>query len=228
MTVYHTQQVADDLLAWVASTDPRSTTAGQDYAQVSESLYSITLRFSVQASLYPQIERYLAGYAAQHGGKLVSLHESVQDVTNDFIDTQSRLTNLRTEQQRLLDLMTHATSLSDTLTVEQRLTDVEGQIEQIEAHLSTLQGQTTFYNVEVDLQPAEAPTAPPIQAGTFQPGQTLHDALTAALVFAEWLASVLIWLAVFSIFALPVLAVILLVRRWRRRASRPLPVPAAP
>ena len=81
MTVYHSQQVADDLLSWVANTDPRSTTAGQDYEQVSDSLYSITLRFSVQASLYPQIEHYLAGYAAQHGGKLDNLHETVQDVT---------------------------------------------------------------------------------------------------------------------------------------------------
>jgi hypothetical protein len=81
MTVYRSQQVADDLLSWVATTDPRSTTAGQDYEQVPESLYSITLRFSVHASLYPQIEHYLAGYAAQHGGKLDNLHETVQDVT---------------------------------------------------------------------------------------------------------------------------------------------------
>jgi hypothetical protein len=81
MTVYRSQQVADDLLSWVATTDPRSTTAGQDYEQVPESLYSITLRFSVHASLYPQIEHYLAGYAAQHSGKLDNLHETVQDVT---------------------------------------------------------------------------------------------------------------------------------------------------
>jgi hypothetical protein len=228
MQVYHTQQVADDLLAWVANTDPRSSTAGQDYEQTSDNLYSITLKFSVQASLYPQVEHYLAGYAAQHGGKLLSLHETVQDVTNDYIDTQSRLTNLRGEQQRLLDLLAHATNLSDTLSIEQRLTDVEGQIEQIEAHQNALQAQTTFYTVEVDLQPAEAPAPAPIQAGAFQPGQTLHDALSAALVFAEWLASVLIWLAVFSVFALPVLAVILLVRRWRRRGARPQPATVAP
>ena len=39
------------------------------------------------------------------------------------------LTNLRGEQQRLLTLMGQAQSLSDVLTIEQRLTDVEGQIE---------------------------------------------------------------------------------------------------
>ena len=69
----------------------------------------------------------------------VSYNETVQDETNDFLDTQSRLTNLRAEQPRLLTLLSQAQNLGDTLQVEQRLTDVEGQIENIEVHLEPAQ-----------------------------------------------------------------------------------------
>src|SRR5437667_12461241 len=105
------------------------------------------MTFSETSTQYPQIEEYLAGYAQQHGGKLVSLHESVQDVTNDYIDTQSRLTNLRGEQQRLLILLSNTTALGDIITVESKLTDVKGQNDDSECSLNDLQNRTTFNTV---------------------------------------------------------------------------------
>jgi hypothetical protein len=53
--------------------------------------------------------------------------------------------------------------------------------------------------------------------------------LNAALVFAGWLAVAAIWLAMFSIFLVPVLAVFLVVRALRRRRIlRPPKVSQAP
>jgi len=48
------------------------------------------------------------------------------------------LQNLRVEQGRLQDLLSHAQALSDVLSIDQQLTDVEGQIESDEAQLNTL------------------------------------------------------------------------------------------
>lgn len=227
MQVKDTRRVAIDLQNWVATTDPRSTTAGIDYEQTDDGLYRVSVTFAVQASLYPQIQRYLADYAGQHDGTLVSLHETVQDVTNDYIDTQSRLANLRAEQQRLQDLLKQATSLNEVLSIDQRLTDVEGQIESTEAHLNALNGQTTFYRVTVSLEPISNPVA--VASNQFDPGGTLINAARAALVFGEFLLTVLIWLLVFSVFLLPVLPIWLLVRRYRRtrrtRPTRPAPPP---
>jgi Domain of unknown function (DUF4349) len=222
-----TNKVASDLQAWIVSADPQSTSAGSQYQQVGDNLYHISLTFSVAASAYPRIYAYLAGYASTHDGKLIHLQESVQDVTNDFIDTQSRLTNLRTEQSRLLDLMKSSTNLNDTLTVEQHLTDVEGQIEQIEEHLNALNGQTTFYKVTIQLDPtgtavASAPNAP------WNPGETIHNAFNAALGFGEVLLNILIWLAFFAVYFVPAVLLFLLIRRiWRaRQAHRGVPAPA--
>jgi uncharacterized protein DUF4349 len=214
MLVKDTRQVASDLQSWIATADPRSTSAGINYEQTYDNFYNVTMTFSVTSTQYTQIEEYLAGYAQQHGGKLTSLHESVQDVSNDYIDSQSRLTNLRGEQQRLLTLLSNTTALGDIITVESKLTDVEGQIEDIEAHLNALKNQTTFYLVTIGLQPM-APVAPPPPTSTpWSFGQVLHDAWSTALGFGQGLASLLIWVVVFCIYLIPVALVGWFI--WRR------------
>ncbi len=214
MLVKDTRQVASDLQSWIATTDPRSTSAGIDYEQTYDNLYNVNMTFSVTSAQYPQIEEYLAGYAQQHGGKLTSLHESVQDVTNDYIDTQSRLTNLRGEQQRLLTLLGSTSTLGDIIAIEGKLTDVEGQIEDIEAHLNLLKNQTTFYTVSIGLQPITPIAPPPPPSTPWSLAQVLHDSWTAALGFGQGMASLLIWVVVFSIYLIPVALVGWFI--WRR------------
>jgi hypothetical protein len=225
MLVKDTRRVASDLQSWIATADPRSSSAGIDYEQVGDNLYTVTMTFSVTSTQYTQIEEYLAGYAQQHGGKLTSLHESVQDVSNDYIDSQSRLTNLRGEQERLLTLLSATTALGDIITVESKLTDVEGQIEDIESHLNVLKNQTTFYLVTIGLQPSAPVTASPPPSTSWSFGQVLHDSWSAALAFGQGLATLLIWLVAFSIYLVPVALVGWFV--WRRvRPKQALTSPA--
>jgi len=135
-------------------------------------------------------------------------------VTNDYIDSQSRLTNLRGEQQRLLLLLSNTTALNDIIVVEDKLTEVEGQIEDIESHLNALKNQTTFYMVTINLQPMEPVTPPPPPPTPWSPGQVLHDSLSAALGLGQGLATLVIWLIVFSLYLIPVALVVWFF--WRR------------
>src|SRR5260370_8811901 len=109
MEVKDTRRVAADLQAWISTTDPGSSSAGIDYEQVGDNLYSVSMQFEVQATNYTQVKLYLEDYTTQHGGKLLSLHETVQHVTNDFIDSQSRLRNLKAAQQLLSPLLSTPT-----------------------------------------------------------------------------------------------------------------------
>lgn len=225
LTVPDTRVTAKDLENWIASTDKLSQTAGADYTTDGDA-YDVNLTFVVQASLYPQIKDYLANYAGSHHGKLVSLHESVQNVTNDYLDTQTQLNNLLAEHQRLQTLMGQAQSLSDVLSIEQRLSDVEGQIQQINAHLSQLNGQTTYYTIQIQLTPISTYVDPASQA--WDPGGVFHSALSAAKVFGEGLLSLLIWLGVFAVYFVPAGVIIWLLVRFnkRRAARRVVPAPA--
>ncbi len=218
MEVKDTRRVAADLQAWISATDPLSLVTNANYQQVDNNLYSVTLAFSVQASLFPGIENYLNSYPTQHGGKLLNVAMNTQDVSGDYIDSQSRLTNLKAEQLRLLTLESHAQALTDILAIDQQLTDAEGQIEQTEAHLSDLKSQTTFYNVTVNLQPAEVAITPP-SSGGWSFSAIWQGALNAIKVVAQALATIAIWLLLFSVYIVPLGIVIWLVRHWLRARS---------
>ncbi len=219
MQVKDTRQVASNLQSWISTTDSRSSSAGIDYEQTGDNLYTVSMTFSVESTEYTQIEEYLAGYAEQHGGKLLSLHESVQDVTNDYVDTQSQLTNLRGEQERLLVLLSNSTALGDIITVEDKLTNVEGQIQDIEAHLNALKSQTTFYTVTINLQPmAPAATPPPTQQAPWNIGQVFHDSWSAVLSFGQVLTTFFIWLLSISIYLVPAALIAWFI--WRRTHPR--------
>ncbi len=225
MEVKDTRRVANDLQSWISATDPLSTAQNITYEQVSDNLYNVSMAFSVQATLFPRIESYLNNYPIQHNGRLLNTSMSTQDVSSDYVDTQSRLNNLRGEQQRLLTLLSHASALGDVLSIDQRLTDVEGQIEQIEAHLNSLNGQITFYNISISLQPGQAALTP---STGWSVSTIWQNALSAAIVFAQVLATVFIWLLVFSVYIIPLALIVWFVRRWRRaQEQRAAPAVAA-
>lgn len=223
MEVKDTQKVAMDLQNWITTTDPQALATNVNYEQIGDNQYNVSLTFSVQASLFPRIESYLNSYPALNHGKLLNTTLNTQDVSNDYIDTQSRLTNLKGEQQRLLTLMSNAQSLGDVLTIDQRLTDIEGQIEQIEAHLNDLKGQTTFYTIAISLQPLGTPAAAPSPA-SWSPLAVWQGAVSAFVAVWQVLLTLIIWLAVFSVYIIPLAVIAFFVRRWRRiRSQRAVP-----
>lgn len=217
MQLANTQTAASDLQSWISTTDPLATATGVNYQQVGNNLYNVSLSFSVQASLFPQIEDYLNSYPTLHSGKLLSTTLSSQDVSNDYIDTQAQLTDLKAEQQRLLTLMGQATNLNGVLNINQQLTGVEGQLDQIEAHLNDLRSSTMFYTVSINLQPTQIPVAPTQpQPPTWSPLAIWQGAISASVSVAETLLTAIIWLIAFSVYIIPVAVLAWFVQRWRR------------
>jgi hypothetical protein len=210
-----TTSVASTLQNWIMNTDPRANSAGMDYEQVGGNAFNITLTFSVEASDYTKIQEYLGSYAQQNHGQLVSMKETVQDDSNDYVDSQSQLKNLRTEQTRIQGLMSQAQDLQDTLTLQDKLTGIEGQIEQIEEHINSLASQITYYPVTIILQPVlTTPQPAPTPTPGWSIGQPIHDAFVSSLSFSEWLLTVLIWILAFSVYLIPVALIALLWWRW--------------
>ncbi len=225
MQVKDTRKVASALQNWISSIDTRSISAGTDYQPAGNDVYSVNLTFSVQASQYPRIYTYLRDYSSQNGGHLSSFTETVQNVTGDYVDTQSRLKTLHTEQARLLELMNHAQAMGDIVTIEQKLTDVEGQIETYEGRLKNLADQVSFYTVQIDLEPISVATPPPAEPG-WSLGQVFQQAFNASIVFAQVLLTLIVWLLAFVWYAIPVILIVWLVRRFKPRLSRAIPMMA--
>ncbi|GLV55013.1 hypothetical protein KDH_18600 [Dictyobacter sp. S3.2.2.5] len=224
MQVKDTRKVASDIQAWISATDPRSSSAGADYTQVGDKYYNVSLTFSVQATMYPQIYNYLRDYNVQGstGGKLVAFKETVQDVSNDYVDTQSRIKNYKGEQTRLLTLLSHAQAVGDIVTIDQKLTEVESNIETSEAHLKLLSGQVTFYTVNLYLQPIipNVPAPAPQTDTGWSFSSAFGGAFAASLSFGRALLTFLIWLLAFSIYVVPAVIIAWLIRRYRVAIGR--------
>ena len=92
-------------------------------------------------------------FVAQVGknANVVSSSETVEDVTLQYVDTESQVKALETEQERLMELLAQAESLDDILLIEGRLTDVRCELERYDSYLRTLENQISYATVYIDI-----------------------------------------------------------------------------
>jgi hypothetical protein len=69
---------------------------------------------------------------------IVSHQENTEDVTLTYVDTESRIKALETQEARLLELMEAAESLEDLLLLEKELTGIRSELEQLKSRLRTM------------------------------------------------------------------------------------------
>ncbi len=74
-----------------------------------------------------------------------------QDVTEEFVDLEARQRNLERHEHQLLSFMDRATKVSDLLAIEQELSRVRGQIEQIAGRLRYLSHNVGMASITVVL-----------------------------------------------------------------------------
>lgn len=78
---------------------------------------------------------------------VVSSNKTVDDVTLSYVATESRMTALKTEETRLLELLAKAETMDDLLTIESRLTDVRTELEQVTSTLRVYDNQVDYATV---------------------------------------------------------------------------------
>jgi hypothetical protein len=72
------------------------------------------------------------------GAKVVSLQTSGVDVTSKYVDLQARIKALQATRATFLTLLSKATTIGQTLAVQQQVTDVQTRIEQLQGQLKVL------------------------------------------------------------------------------------------
>lgn len=84
-----------------------------------------------------------------------------RDVTAQFVDLHARLLNLIEQRTVLRNLMSRATTIADTITVESHLQSVQFQIEQTQGQLNLIDNQVAEATVRVDLHEKAVPRPSP-------------------------------------------------------------------
>jgi len=183
----------------------------------SEGPYRLaTVTLSVPVDSFEEALRRLRGMAA----KVLSEQASGQDVTEQYVDLESRLRNLEATETRIRGFLEQAVSVQEALEVNRQLSDIDGQIEEVKGKMAYMKGRAAFSTINVNLQP-ERPTPTPTPLPAWQPVQTFNDAGGSLLIILRFVGDLIIWLAVILLpFIIPLALLIWAIVAWQRRRSR--------
>ncbi|GHH91983.1 DUF4349 domain-containing protein [Streptomyces capillispiralis] len=173
------------------------------------------------------VAEYEEVLAALEGtGKLLERNAKAEDVTDQVVDVESRITSQRASVARIRELMDRATRLSDVVTLEGELSSRQADLEALLAQQASLKDRTSLATITLELSERPRQEAAPKDD---DPG--FVDALTGGW---EAFVTMLRWLAVAVGAVLPfAAAAALLVLLWLkavrpRLPRRPRTVPAMP
>lgn len=192
-------------------------------AQGKESRASITIRVPVarQQDALDQV----SGLASTVDGA----RANANDVTEEYVDGQSRIRNLQATEAQLLLFLGQAKNVQEVLQVQDRLTTVRGDIEKAQGRINALGRLTELATIQVQLK-AEAPPLSQSPKHSGSPRAALRQGWDASTEVVGSLALAALTLVAFSWWLLPfvALAVWLARRQAGKRQRRSIAPPSDP
>jgi len=147
-------------------------------------------------------------------GEIKSESVNGQDVTEEYVDLDLQLKNLRAAENQFLQIMNRAVKIEDVLAVQRELTNVRGQIESIQGRMKYLSQSVELSTLTVYLStdPNELPTLNP--EDKWKPWAQVKDAARSLIAVSKSLVNLIIWLVVFLPVWLIIFGLVWLGKRW--------------
>ena len=149
-----------------------------------------------------------------------------EDVTNQYVDLESRLSAKRAAEKKLLEILEQAENTEDTLAVY-------SQLQQIQSDIEVLVGQMKYYRESADLSAVSVrlvaeETVKPIEIGGWKLQGTANDAIQDLIRFTQSFTQFLIrfvlsFLPGLILVAIPVYGLFLGTRALFRRFAKVQP-----
>ena len=118
---------------------------------------SMTIR--VPADRLDEFVEHISGES-----NVVHYNETTDDITLRYVATKSRITALETEQQRLLELLGQAKNMSDLLQIEERLTSVRAELEEVTSQMRIYDNMVDYGTIHLNITEVQVYT--PVQEQT--------------------------------------------------------------
>jgi hypothetical protein len=107
---------------------------------------------TLQATLrVPSSQLDAALVEIRHLGRVENEQQGGEEVTQQVVDLEARLTNARTTETRLADILNRSGKISDVLAVENEIDRVRGEIERMEAERKSFSDRIDFATLDVHI-----------------------------------------------------------------------------
>ena len=146
----------------------------EDYSS-GRSYDKATITIRVPAEKLDSTLAEIRAMSANGAEGVISESQSGQDVTSDYVDSESRLRNLKAAEEQLMKLMENTTDLENTMEVFRELTNIREQIEVLQGHINYLKESSELSSIAVTLV-AEA-SLQPIEIGGWKPQGVVRESL---------------------------------------------------
>ncbi len=149
-----------------------------------------------------------------------------RDVTLTYVDLESHLKALRTEQETLMELLRKAEKMEDIITIRARMTDVRYEIESYESTLRTYDDQIAYSSVHLSIQEVQREVAVEKESAGQEIARRFREnwedvkegAARLGIDFVSNLPTILVWVAFLGVVAL--VAALLIKGGPKRREKR--------
>jgi hypothetical protein len=194
-----------------------------------------SLTLGVPAEQFETVQRQLRAMAL----RVLADTASGQDVSDEYVDQQSRLLNLEATAARVREFLAQAKTVEEALKVNAQLTEIEAEIEKVKGRMNYLKDRSAYSTLIVNLEP-QLPTPTPSPTPTvtstptptttstpvvWQPGKTAESAADTLATVMKAFIDVLIWMLIvlgpFVLLAALLIALLLWLRGRRRAAREP-------
>jgi Domain of unknown function (DUF4349) len=163
-------------------------------------IHSGRMTIRVPARSFPRAMDAIEAIAHVH---ITSRSVTGQDVSQQFVDLRARLVNLEAQEKVLLRLMDRATTIAESIRVENYLQNVEFQIEDVQGRILYLENRTSMSTITVVLHEAGKKPAPPQHASAiWKAGERSLDAALAVVTSVIVGAGLVIPISILALLAL--------------------------
>ncbi len=130
-------------------------------------------RYASMVARVPAADFFSMANALGSTGSIVYSRQYSDEVTEQYYDTTSRITALRTQETRLLELAAQAADLEAIIALEQALSEVLYELEYLQGTLRRLDDQIAYSTLYIDVQEVFEPTR--VQSPNSTLGEQIAD-----------------------------------------------------
>lgn len=143
-----------------------------------------------------------------------------ENITRSYYDVQSRLTAYKTQETRLLEMLSIAETVEDMLAIQQQLTEVQYEIDSLTSTLSNYDNEVRYSTVNLSVEEVQEYTPEPIVTMTYWEKMTTGFVRSLKNV-GHFFTDLLLWLVtslpVLALIAAVGAAIVVLIKRYIRR-----------